>query len=90
MLLVVKMKEDLWGKDGGITQMNKAILERILNVEMDFHQLKDPNLRRIAGNSRKGHCKKKVSGNFDEIEIQTSRDRQRCSNPKLSLNAPQS
>lgn len=32
-----------------------------LNAEMDFH-LEDPNLGRIAGNSRNGHAKKKVSG----------------------------
>ena len=51
MLVGVKTQEDLWGKDGVITQLNKAILERILNAEMDFH-LEDSQSGRIAGNSR--------------------------------------
>ena len=80
MLVGVKTQEDLWGKDGVITQLNKAIIERILNAEMDFH-LDDPNLGRIAGNSRNGHGKKKVSGNFGEIELQTPRDRQSTFEP---------
>ncbi len=71
----------------GIIQLNKATLEHILNAEMDFHW-EDPNLGRMAGNSRNGRGKKKVSGNFDEIELQTSRDRQSTFKHKLSLNAP--
>ena len=34
MLVGVKTQEDLWGKEGIITQLNKALLERILNAEM--------------------------------------------------------
>ena len=37
ILVGVKTQEDLWGKDGIITRINKALLERILNAEMDFH-----------------------------------------------------
>ncbi len=37
MLVGVKTQEDLWGKEGIITQINKVLLERILNAEMDFH-----------------------------------------------------
>ena len=37
MLVGVRTQDDLWGKDGIITQINKALLERILNAEMDFH-----------------------------------------------------
>lgn len=37
MLVGVKTQDDLWGKDSIITQINKALLERILNAEMDFH-----------------------------------------------------
>lgn len=32
MLVGVKTQDDLWGKDGIITQINKALLERILNA----------------------------------------------------------
>ena len=37
MLVGVKTQDDLWCKEGIITQLNKALLERILNAEMDFH-----------------------------------------------------
>ena len=82
MLVGVKTQEDLWGKDGVITQLNKAILERILNAEMDFH-LDDSQSGRIAGNSRNGHGKKKVSGSFGEIELETPRDRQSTFEPQI-------
>ena len=45
---IVKTQEDLWGKDGVITKVNKAILERILNAELGFH-LEDTQSGRIAG-----------------------------------------
>ena len=32
MLVGVKTQEDLWGKEGIITQLNKALLERILTM----------------------------------------------------------
>ena len=57
MLVGVKTQEDLWGKDGIITQINKALLERILNAEMEFH-LNDTDVGRVAGNSRNGYGKK--------------------------------
>ena len=82
MLVGVKTQEDLFGKDGVITQLNKAILERILNAEMDFH-LEDTQSGRIAGNSRNGYDKKKVSGSFGEIEIETPRDRQSTFEPQI-------
>ncbi len=37
MLVGVKTQDDLWGKESIITRLNKALLERILNAEMDFH-----------------------------------------------------
>ena len=54
MLVGVKTQEDLWGKDGIISQINKALLERILNAEMDFH-LDYTEAGRSAGNSRNGY-----------------------------------
>ena len=44
------------------TQINKALLERILNAEMDFH-LNDTVAGRIAGNSRNGYGKKTLKSN---------------------------
>ena len=82
LLVGVKTQEDLWGNDGIITQLNKAILERILNAEMDFHLQNTPS-GRVAGNSRNGHSKKKVSGTFGQIELETPRDRQSTFEPQI-------
>ena len=82
MLVGVKTQDDLWGKDGVITQLNKAIIERILNAEMDFH-LDDTPEGRVAGNSRNGHGRKKVSGTFGEVELSTPRDRQGTFEPQI-------
>ena len=81
-LVGVKTQDDIWGNEGIITQLNKAILERILNAEMDFH-LQDTSAGRKAGNTRNGHGKKKVSGPFGEIELQTPRDRQSTFDPQI-------
>ena len=78
----VKTQDDLWGKDGIITQLNKAILERILNAEVDFH-LHDTDAGRTSGNTRNGHSKKKVSGTFGKIELETPRDRQSTFEPQI-------
>ena len=37
MLVGVKTQEDLWGKEGIITRLSKALIERMLNAEMEFH-----------------------------------------------------
>ncbi len=75
MLVGVKTQDDLWGKEGIITQLNKALLERILNAEMDFH-LENTNEGRSAGNSRNGYGKKTLKSNLGSIELSTPRDRQ--------------
>ena len=70
MLVGVKTQEDLWGKDGIITQLNKALLERILNAEMDFH-LDNTHEGCAAGNSRNGYGKKTLKSNFGSLELST-------------------
>ena len=75
MLVGVKTQDDLWGKDGIITQLNKALLERILNAEMDFH-LDNTHEGRATGNTRNGYGKKTLKSNFGSIELSTPRDRQ--------------
>ncbi len=57
MLVGVKTQDDLWGKEGIITQINKALLERILKAEMDFH-LNNTDEGRAAGNTRNGYGRK--------------------------------
>ncbi len=74
MLVGVKTQEDLWGKDGIITQINKALLARILNAEMDLH-LDNTHEGRVAGNCRNGYGKKTLKSNFGCFELSTHRDR---------------
>ena len=81
MLIGVKTQDDLWGKDGIVTQLNKALLERMLNAEIDYHL--DDEQTRSNGNSRNGYGKKKVRGDFGEIEIATPRDRQSTFEPQI-------
>ena len=70
LLVGVKTQDDLWGKEGIITQLNKAMLERILNAEMDFH-LDNTKEGRIVGNSRNGYGKKTLKSNFGSMELST-------------------
>ena len=82
MLVGVKSQEDLWGKDGIITQINKALLERILNAEMDFH-LDNTHEGRVAGNTRNGYGKKTLKNNLGNIELSTPRDRHSTFEPQI-------
>ena len=82
MLVGVKTQDDLWGREGIITQLNKALLERILNAEMDFHLL-DTDVGRLAGNSRNGYGKKTLKSNFGALEIATPRDRHSTFEPQI-------
>lgn len=78
----VKTQDDLWGENGVITQLSKALIERMLNAEMDYH-LNDKNTGRKVGNSRNGHGKKTVKSNSGTIEILTPRDRQSTFEPQI-------
>ena len=70
MLVGVKTQDDLWGKEGIITQISKAPLERILNAEMDFH-LNNTDEGRAAGNTRNGYGRKTLKSNFGHLELST-------------------
>ena len=82
MLVGVKMQDNLWGKDGLITRLNEALLERMLDAEMDF-RLQDEHLGRNKGNSRNGHSRKTVRGSFGKLELKTPRNRQSTFEPQI-------
>ena len=82
MLVGGKTQEDLWGKDGIITQINKALLERIPNAEMDFH-LNNTDEGRAAGNCRNGYGRKTLKSNFGQLELSTPRDRHSTFEPQI-------
>ena len=82
LLVGVKTQDDIRGNEGVISQLNKSTLEHILNAEMNFHLQYTPS-GRIAGNGRNGHSKKKISGSFGEIELETPRDKQSTFEPQI-------
>jgi putative transposase len=77
--------EDIAGETGLLKQLTKAILERAMHAEMTGHlgyEKHDPAGYK-SGNSRNGNSKKKLSGEFGEIELETPRDRNGSFEPKI-------
>ena len=77
--------EDLIGENGLLKQLTKRLIERAMNAELT-HQLgyakHDPQ-GRGSGNSRNGKSRKKLKGDFGEIEIEVPRDREGDFEPKI-------
>ena len=77
--------EDLIGENGLLKQLTKALVERAMKAELT-HQLgyekNDPE-GRGSGNSRNGKSRKKLKGDFGEVEIEVPRDRQGQFEPKI-------
>ncbi len=65
--------------------MTKAVIERALQAELTGHlgyEKHDPAGYK-TGNSRNGKSRKKLKGDFGEIELETPRDRQGTFEPKI-------
>ncbi len=80
-----KTPEDIIGENGLLKQLTKAVLERALNAELTEHlgyERHEP-AGRNSGNSRNGVSKKKLKGDFGEIELETPRDRNASFEPKI-------
>lgn len=77
--------QDILGDKGLLKQLTKALSERVLQAELTDHlgyEKHDPAGYK-SGNSRNGKSRKKVKGEFGEIEIETPRDRNGTFEPKL-------
>jgi len=72
-----KKPEDLIGENGLLKQLTKALLERAMQVEMTDHLGYRRNALegKNSGNSRNGSYRKKLKGDFGEIDIAVPRDR---------------
>ena len=72
-----KKPEQIIGENGLLKQLTKALLERAMNAELDEHlgYGKHDPAGYNSGNSRNGKTKKKLKGDFGEIELETPRDR---------------
>ena len=77
--------EDLIGENGLLKQLTKALVERALNAELTHHLgygKNDPQ-GRGSGNSRNGKSRKKLKGDFGEVDIEVPRDREGEFEPKI-------
>jgi putative transposase len=85
LLVGYKKPEDIAGENGLLKQLTKAVLERALQAELTGHlgyEKNDP-VGYKSGNSRNGKSRKKLKGDFGEIELETPRDRQGTFEPKI-------
>jgi putative transposase len=85
LLADYKKPEDIIGENGLLKQLTKAVLERALSAEMTEHLGYEPHAPagRNSGNSRNGATKKKLKGDFGELELETPRDRNASFEPKI-------
>jgi putative transposase len=77
--------QDIVGDNGLLKQLTKALLERAMQAEMTDHlgyEKHDPAGQK-SGNSRNGKSRKKLKGDFGEIELETPRDRNSTFEPKI-------
>ena len=77
--------EDLVGENGLLKQLTKALVERAMEAELTTHlgyEKHDP-VGYGSGHSRNGTSKKKLKGDFGEIDIAVPRDRHANFEPKI-------
>jgi putative transposase len=75
----------MFGNDGLLQQLTKAVLERALQGEMTHHlgYEKHSSAGQHTGNSRNGKSKKTIKGKRGQIEIEVPRDRASSFEPQL-------
>ena len=84
-----KKPEDLIGENGLLKQLTKRLLEKAMQAEITDHlgYVKIAPSGNNTGNSRNGSYKKKVKGDFGEIDVTVPRDRNATFDPALSPKA---
>ncbi len=85
LLAGYKGPEQIVGENGLLKELTKALLERALNAELTNHlgyEKHDP-VGHGSGNSRNGKGRKKLKGDFGELELETPRDRNGTFEPKI-------
>ena len=77
LLIGCKKPEDFIGENGLLRRLTKALLEAALQAELTGHlgYGKHDPAGNNSGNSRNGVTRKKLKGEFGEIELETPRDR---------------
>jgi len=77
--------EDLLGENGLFKQLTKLIVEKALEIEMAEHlgHGKHRPVANPAGNTRNGHSRKTLKGEFGDLPIDIPRDRLGTFEPQL-------
>lgn len=80
-----KTAQDLLGSNGLLKALSKALLERMLEGEMNHHlgYEKYASIGRNSGNSRNGKSKKTLKSELGEIDLAIPRDREAAFEPLL-------
>ena len=84
-LIEGKSAGEIAGPGGLLKQLTKALLERAMSAEMTQHlgYVKNAAEGRGSGNSRNGRSRKRVQGDFGQVEIEVPRDRKGSFEPKI-------
>ncbi len=80
-LLAGRDPQDLFGKDGLVDELKKALSERILNTELDEH-LRDEKVAK-PGNHRNGVSRKSMLTGTSKVTLEIPRDRDGTFDPQL-------
>jgi putative transposase len=77
--------EDLIGESGLLKQLTKALIERALKSELTHHlgYEKHEEAAGSGSNRRNGASRKRLKGDFGEVEIGVPRDRESSFEPKI-------
>ena len=80
-----KSPEDMFGDDGLLQQLTKAVVERALQGELTHHlgYEKHSSEGKNTGNSRNGKSSKKIRSKRGQLEIDVPRDRDSSFEPQL-------
>ena len=81
-----KSPDDMFGDDGLLQQLTKAVVERALQGEMTHHlgYEKHAPEGKHSGNSRNGKSSKRIKSKRGQIEIDVPRDRNSAFEPHLN------
>lgn len=75
--------KEILGKKGLLHQLQKKLVERALEAELEHHLGYAPHERTSTANARNGRTKKTVKTGTSELEIEVPRDREGSFEPQL-------
>ena len=77
--------DDMFGSDGLLQQLTKALVERAMQAELTYHLGYEKNSSdgKNSGNSRNGSFPKTIKGKRGQLQIDVPRDRSGDYQPKI-------